>query len=101
MQKLVAERLPEISPEVSKLLKGSLDFLGINHYTTLYARNDRARIKKLVLNDAYSDSAVITTRKISKVLLLFHLDDESRVLTDDPLFLQLSGVESQLEKRYA
>lgn len=61
MQKLVAKRLPEISPQESKLLKGSIDFLGINHYTTLYARNDRARITKFLLHDAYSDSAVITT----------------------------------------
>ncbi|PHT44262.1 Beta-glucosidase 34 [Capsicum baccatum] len=63
MQKMVAKRLPAISPQESKLLKGSIDFLGINHYTTLYARNDRLRITKFMLNDAYSDSAVITTRK--------------------------------------
>ncbi|KAL3850803.1 hypothetical protein ACJIZ3_012685 [Penstemon smallii] len=61
MQKLVAERLPEISPNVSQFLKGSVDFIGINHYTTLYARNDRAQIRKLILQDASSDSAVITT----------------------------------------
>ncbi|CAI9088630.1 OLC1v1023018C1 [Oldenlandia corymbosa var. corymbosa] len=61
MQKLVEERLPKITPQVSKLLKGSLDFVGINHYTTLYARNDRTRFKKLVLRDAASDSAVITS----------------------------------------
>ncbi|KAG8386226.1 hypothetical protein BUALT_Bualt03G0126900 [Buddleja alternifolia] len=61
MQKLVAERLPGITPEVSQYLKGSLDFIGINHYTTLYARNDRTRIRKLVLQDALSDSAVMTT----------------------------------------
>ncbi|CAM8943485.1 unnamed protein product [Rhodiola kirilowii] len=61
MKKLVSERLPDISSEVSELLKGSLDFVGINHYTTLYARNDRSRIMKLLLQDASSDSAVITT----------------------------------------
>lgn len=61
MQKLVAERLPTINPEVSKQLKGTLDFIGINHYTTLYARNDRTRIHKLIMQDASSDSAVITT----------------------------------------
>ncbi|KAL9666507.1 hypothetical protein QQ045_000841 [Rhodiola kirilowii] len=64
MKKLVSERLPDISSEVSELLKGSLDFVGINHYTTLYARNDRSRIMKLLLQDASSDSAVITTCKI-------------------------------------
>lgn len=61
MQNLVAERLPEISAEVSRQLKGSLDFIGINHYTTYYARNDRVRIRKFFMQDASSDSAVITT----------------------------------------
>ncbi|XP_073317593.1 putative beta-glucosidase 41 [Primulina huaijiensis] len=61
MQKLVGERLPEIGPDLSPLLKGSLDFVGINHYTSLYARNDRTQIRKLILQDASSDSAVITT----------------------------------------
>ncbi|KAK3021418.1 hypothetical protein RJ639_046826 [Escallonia herrerae] len=53
MQKLVDERLPEISPALSRLLVGSVDFVGINHYTTLYARNDRTHIRKLILQDAY------------------------------------------------
>ncbi|KAA8526907.1 hypothetical protein F0562_008864 [Nyssa sinensis] len=61
MKKLVGQRLPEITPKMSRLLVGSLDFVGINHYTTLYARNDRTRIRKLILQDASSDSAVITT----------------------------------------
>ncbi|XVE50471.1 hypothetical protein DITRI_Ditri01bG0164700 [Diplodiscus trichospermus] len=61
MKKLVGERLPQVSPEMSKLLERSLDFIGINHYTSYYARNDRTRIRKLILQDAYSDSAVITT----------------------------------------
>ena len=63
MQKLVGKRLPKISSETSKLLAGSLDFVGINHYTTLYARNDRIHFRKLVLRDAFTDAAVITTRK--------------------------------------
>ncbi|XP_019194076.1 PREDICTED: putative beta-glucosidase 41 [Ipomoea nil] len=61
MQSLVGERLPEISGEVSRQLKGCLDFIGINHYTSYYARNDRFRIKKFFMQDASSDSAVITT----------------------------------------
>lgn len=61
MEKLVGDRLPEISPEVAEVLSGSLDFVGVNHYTTLYARNDRMRIRKFLLQDASSDSAVITT----------------------------------------
>ncbi|KAA3486776.1 Beta glucosidase 41 isoform 1 [Gossypium australe] len=61
MRKLVGERLPQISPETSKLLVGAFDFIGINHYTTYYARNDRTQIRKLILQDASSDAAVITT----------------------------------------
>ncbi|KAF3783406.1 putative beta-glucosidase 41 [Nymphaea thermarum] len=61
MQQLVGNRLPNFSLDMSESLAGSFDFVGINHYTSLYARNDRTRIRKLVLRDAYSDSAVITT----------------------------------------
>jgi beta-glucosidase len=43
---------------------GSLDFIGINHYTSMYTRNDRTRIHKLVMQDAISDAAVITTGKL-------------------------------------
>ncbi|XP_042029198.1 putative beta-glucosidase 41 [Salvia splendens] len=61
MQKLVGERLPKIGPKVSQFLKGTLDFIGINHYTTLYVRNDRMRLAKLILQDASTDSAIITS----------------------------------------
>ncbi|XP_023644639.1 putative beta-glucosidase 41 [Capsella rubella] len=61
MKSLVEERLPKITPEMSKAIKGAFDYVGINHYTTLYARNDRTRIRKLILQDASSDSAVITS----------------------------------------
>jgi beta-glucosidase len=64
MKKFVGKRLPKISPATSKFLVGSLDFLGINHYTTLYARNDRSRIRKLIVKDAIADAAVITSRKM-------------------------------------
>lgn len=63
MKSLVEERLPKITPEMSKTIKGAFDFVGINHYTTLYARNDRTRIRKLILQDASSDAAVITSCK--------------------------------------
>ncbi|KAL1363243.1 hypothetical protein HN51_011435 [Arachis hypogaea] len=61
MQELVAERLPEISDADSNFLVGSLDFIGINHYTSIYTRNDRTRIHKFIMQDASSDAAVITT----------------------------------------
>ncbi|XP_065862227.1 putative beta-glucosidase 41 [Euphorbia lathyris] len=63
MEKLVGERLPVITPEMSKFVLGCLDFVGINHYTTLYVRNDRTQIRKFILQDASSDAAVITTSR--------------------------------------
>ncbi|KAK8507375.1 hypothetical protein V6N12_072639 [Hibiscus sabdariffa] len=61
MRRLVGERLAKILPEMAESLVGAFDFIGINHYTTYYARNDRTRIRKLILQDASSDAAVITT----------------------------------------
>ncbi|KAL0553765.1 hypothetical protein IC582_007669 [Cucumis melo] len=61
MRRLVGPRLPKISLATAKFLIGTLDFVGMNHYTSLYARNDRIGIRKLIFNDASSDSNVITT----------------------------------------
>ena len=38
MRSLVKERLPIFSCEESKLVKGSYDFIGINYYTSRYAK---------------------------------------------------------------
>lgn len=69
MKKLMGERLPETSLEMSKLLVGSSEFVGINHYTILYIRNDRTWIQKLILSDASSYAAVIAACKIMKSVL--------------------------------
>ncbi|XP_010910029.1 beta-glucosidase 25 isoform X2 [Elaeis guineensis] len=61
MQNIVGSRLPNITSKMSKSLAGTLDFVGINHYTTLYVRNDRIRIWNLVLDDASTDAGVIAT----------------------------------------
>ncbi|KAF3961153.1 hypothetical protein CMV_014196 [Castanea mollissima] len=37
MRSLVGDRLPKFTKEQSKLVKGSLDFLGLNYYTANYA----------------------------------------------------------------
>ncbi|MCE0480948.1 hypothetical protein HAX54_038257 [Datura stramonium] len=37
MRAMVGRRLPKFTPEQVKLVKGSMDFLGINYYTTYYA----------------------------------------------------------------
>ncbi|KAJ9174419.1 hypothetical protein P3X46_013064 [Hevea brasiliensis] len=42
MKSLVGDRLPKFTKEQSDLLKGSLDFLGVNYYTTNYVANNPA-----------------------------------------------------------
>lgn len=39
MKSLVGNRLPRFTEAQSKLLKGSLDFLGVNYYTTNYVES--------------------------------------------------------------
>lgn len=40
MTSIVGSRLPKFTAAQSKLLKGSIDFLGVNYYTTNYAENN-------------------------------------------------------------
>lgn len=39
MRELVKERLPKFTPEEKKMMKGSFDFIGINYYTSRYAKS--------------------------------------------------------------
>jgi len=39
MRSLVGKRLPEFTKEEAKLVAGSMDFLGLNYYTSNYAAN--------------------------------------------------------------
>lgn len=36
----LSDKLPTFSEEEAEALKGSFDFIGLNHYTTHYAKND-------------------------------------------------------------
>ncbi|KAJ4817237.1 beta glucosidase 11 [Rhynchospora pubera] len=40
MKKIVGSRLPSFTKGQSKMLKGSFDFIGLNHYITLYVMDD-------------------------------------------------------------
>jgi len=40
MYTFVQDRLPRFTEEESMALKGSFDFIGLNHYTTHYAQDD-------------------------------------------------------------
>ncbi|KAK4784969.1 hypothetical protein SAY86_001658 [Trapa natans] len=63
MRTRVKSRLPKFSRSESALLRGSLDFVGINHYTTYYAKADTSKTVKFLLHDAVGDSGAITLRK--------------------------------------
>ncbi|MDZ7401707.1 MAG: GH1 family beta-glucosidase [candidate division KSB1 bacterium] len=41
MRQRLGERLPKFSPDEQRLIQGSNDFFGLNHYTTMYASNAR------------------------------------------------------------
>jgi beta-glucosidase len=44
MRERVGERLPQFTPEDAKLLKGSSDFFGLNHYTTMIASEPKQQV---------------------------------------------------------
>lgn len=68
MKSLVKGRLPTFSKEQSVMLNGSFDFLGLNYYTTYYARNVA---HTNATNPSYiTDSQTQTTRK-SKIVIPF------------------------------
>ncbi|KAI9124811.1 hypothetical protein K1719_004138 [Acacia pycnantha] len=60
MRSRVGSRLPEFSAYEASLVKGSLDFVGINHYTTFYAKENSTNIIGVLLNDTIADSGAIT-----------------------------------------
>jgi len=50
MRENCGERLPTFSPEDRKLLKGSLDFLGLNHYGSHYSMNPKSNAGPIPVN---------------------------------------------------
>jgi beta-glucosidase len=64
MKAIVGHRLPRFTKEESALVKGSIDFLGVNYYTTNYAANNPAPNK---INFSYTgDSQTILSSKLRK-----------------------------------
>ncbi|KAK9276681.1 hypothetical protein L1049_006217 [Liquidambar formosana] len=60
MKSRVGSRLPAFSKPQSALLKGSLDFVGINHYTTFYGYDNKSNIIGVLLNDSLADAGALT-----------------------------------------
>lgn len=60
MRSRVGVRLPRFTTKEADLVKGSLDFMGINHYTTFYTKDDNSTYIKKFLNDTLADSGSIS-----------------------------------------
>ncbi|KAL6622973.1 hypothetical protein ACP70R_032852 [Stipagrostis hirtigluma subsp. patula] len=60
MRSRVGNRLPKFTAEEAALVKGSLDFMGINHYTTFYTKDDESTVIGKLLNDTLADTGTIS-----------------------------------------
>ncbi|KAK1416003.1 hypothetical protein QVD17_31791 [Tagetes erecta] len=60
MRTRVRDRLPKFSKHQSAHLKGSVNFVGVNHYTTWYALDNSSSIIGTFFNDSIADSGSIT-----------------------------------------
>ncbi|KAH0449899.1 hypothetical protein IEQ34_020591 [Dendrobium chrysotoxum] len=60
MRERVGNRLPKFSASDTSRVKGSLDFVGINHYTTYYIKANSTNIIGVLLNDTLADSGTIS-----------------------------------------
>ncbi|MCD7462649.1 hypothetical protein HAX54_049031 [Datura stramonium] len=59
MKKNVGSRLPKFTKRESELVKGSLDFIGLNHYSQVYARDNPSYLEKDI-RDFMMDTGVET-----------------------------------------
>ncbi|XP_015693049.2 beta-glucosidase 22-like isoform X1 [Oryza brachyantha] len=57
MKKRAGSRIPSFTKEQSELIRGSVDFIGINHYTSVYIGDGSSR-EKTNLRDYKADMAV-------------------------------------------
>ncbi|ONK60334.1 uncharacterized protein A4U43_C08F17110, partial [Asparagus officinalis] len=67
MRAVAGDRLPEFTEEQSKMLKGSFDFLGLNYYTTNYAKSISLMTKQNISYD--NDIHVLLTGERNGKLL--------------------------------
>ncbi|KAI4339407.1 hypothetical protein MLD38_024354 [Melastoma candidum] len=57
----VGGRLPKFSKSETALLKNSLDFVGINHYTTYYAYKNSTNINEDLFHNTQADPGTVTS----------------------------------------
>ncbi|XP_058199423.1 beta-glucosidase 12-like isoform X2 [Rhododendron vialii] len=64
MRSLVGNRLPKFSPKQADMVKGSIDFLGINYYTAQYAANAPYDSS---LNLSYDTDSLVTLSSFDQI----------------------------------
>lgn len=72
MRSILGNRLPKFTNEQSELLKGSYDFIGVNYYASVYAKNNPAR-NSLQLSYNTDPQANQTGTRKSKAVQFFLL----------------------------
>ncbi|KAK3150857.1 hypothetical protein QOZ80_3AG0238660 [Eleusine coracana subsp. coracana] len=60
MRTRVGDRLPKFTADEATLVKGALDFVGINHYTTYYTRHNSTNIIGTLLHNTLADTGTIS-----------------------------------------
>ncbi|KAK1564341.1 hypothetical protein Q3G72_001094 [Acer saccharum] len=63
MREIVKDRLPTFSAEEKKLIQGSFDFIGINYYTSRYAKNIPIDLRATPISFSVDESVNITADK--------------------------------------
>ncbi|KAJ4961655.1 hypothetical protein NE237_021565 [Protea cynaroides] len=67
MKNRVESRLPTFSKTEAYLVRGSLDFVSINHYTTSYVKSNSTDLIGIPVNDSIVDSGAITLRMFPSI----------------------------------
>lgn len=71
VRRIVGKRMPKFTPNQSKLLNGSFDFLGFNYYTGIYVSNsDNSRPPKPEYTSFASDMHATTSCML--IFISFH-----------------------------
>ncbi|KAF5735751.1 hypothetical protein HS088_TW15G01267 [Tripterygium wilfordii] len=73
MRSIVGDRLPQFTPEQSKMLKGSYDFVGLNYYTANYAAymNNSSAVNASYLTDSQANLSSKQTYNFGIFFILF------------------------------
>ncbi|XP_038987027.1 furostanol glycoside 26-O-beta-glucosidase-like [Phoenix dactylifera] len=76
MRALVGERLPFFTSEQSEMIKESYDFIGINYYTSRYAKSvsiSQNYSPTISINDSYAEQFVMSIDSTCPIIILFFI----------------------------